>query len=89
MRNGLRPWALGWSLFGCAGFALLPWYAIADGVVGWGWSGRVLRDPDLAPGAVQTALFGRLWLLGPGVILLAAVVGSLAGGDRVDRKSVV
>jgi iron(III) transport system permease protein len=82
MRNGLRPWALGWSLFGCAGFALLPWYAIGDGVVGGGWIGGVLRDPDVAPGLAQIALFGRPWLLGPAVVLLASVVGALAGGDR-------
>jgi iron(III) transport system permease protein len=82
MRNGLGPWALGWSLLGCAGFALLPWYSVADGVMGWGWIGRVLSDPDVAPGLVQAVLFRRLWLFGPAVILLASVIGSLAGGDR-------
>src|SRR4029453_17405677 len=81
MRNGLRSWALGWSLLGCAGFALLPWYSVADGVVGWGWIGRVLSDPDVAPGLVQAVLFRRLWLFGPAVILLASVIGSLVGGD--------
>src|SRR4030095_16951063 len=81
MRNGLRPWALGWSLLGCAGFALLPWYPVADAVVGWGWIGRVLSDPDVAPGLVQAVLFRRLWLFGPAVILLASVIGSLLRGE--------
>src|SRR4030095_12495126 len=82
MRNGLGPWALGWSLLGCAGFALLPWYSVGDGVVGWGWIGRVLSDPDVAAGLVAAFLFRRLWLCGPAVILRASVIGSLAGGDR-------
>jgi len=32
MRDGLRRWALVWSVVGGAAFALLPWYATPDGV---------------------------------------------------------
>jgi hypothetical protein len=53
MRNGLRAWALGWSLLGCAAFALLPWYAVAEGLVAGGWLPRVFSDRDLAPALVM------------------------------------
>jgi iron(III) transport system permease protein len=32
MRDSLRRWVLVWSLVGCAGLLLLPWYAAFDGV---------------------------------------------------------
>src|SRR5437879_9711079 len=79
MRNGLRSWALTWSLVGVAGWALLPWYAIADGIFSPGWPARILTDRDLAPAALQVILFGRAWLLGPALALLAALVVVLGG----------
>src|SRR5439155_207641 len=82
MRNGLRAWALTWSLVGVAGWALLPWYAIADGIFSPGWPARILADRDLAPAALQAILFGRAWLMGPGLALLAALVVVLRGGPR-------
>src|SRR2546422_9440988 len=82
MRNGLRSWALTWSLVGVAGWALLPWYAIADGIFSPGWPARILADRDLAPAALQAILFGRAWLMGPGLALLAALVVVLRGGAR-------
>jgi len=82
MRNELRSWALTWSLVGVAGWALLPWYAIADGIFSPGWPARILADRDLAPAALQAILFGRAWLMGPGLALLAALVVVLRGGPR-------
>ena len=54
MRDGLRRWALVWSVVGVAALALLPWYAIPDGVG-----------------------IGRIWLLAPGVALLASLAAVL------------
>src|SRR5438552_4167633 len=82
MRNELRSWALTWSLVGVAGWALLPWYAIADGIFSPGWPARILADRDLAPAALQAILFGRAWLMGPGLALLAGLVVVLRGGPR-------
>ena len=82
MRNELRSWALTWSLVGVAGWALLPWYAIADGIFSPGWPARILADRDLAPAALQAILFGRAWLMGPGLALLAGLIVVLRGGPR-------
>jgi len=82
MRNGLRSWALAWSLVGVAGWALLPWYAIADGIFSTGWPTRILTDRDLASAALQAMVFERPWLLGPGLVLLAALIVVLRGGTR-------
>jgi len=54
MRDGLRRWALVWSVVGGAALALLPWYATPDGVG-----------------------IGRIWLLAPGVALLASLAAVL------------
>jgi iron(III) transport system permease protein len=64
MRDGLRRWALVWSVVGAAALALLPWYAIPDGVG-----------------------IGRIWLLAPGLALLASFAAVLFNlqsrrGDR-------
>src|SRR2546426_12465121 len=82
MPNDLRSWALVWSVLGCAGFALLPWYEIADGFVGGGWLRRMLGERELAPALLISTIFGRVWLLGPGLVLFASVVGAFGGGDR-------
>ena len=37
MSTALYRSAIAWSLIGCAGFFLLPWYAIADGFFTAGW----------------------------------------------------
>src|SRR3989475_4509223 len=91
MPNDLRSWALVWSVLGCAGFALLPWYEIADGFVGGGWLRRMLGERELAPALLISTIFGRVWLLGPGLVLFASVVGAFGGGDRatVARRLVV
>src|SRR3989454_1436439 len=91
MLNDLRSWALVWSVLGCAGFALLPWYEIADGFVGGGWLRRMLGERELAPALLISTIFGRVWLLGPGLVLFASVVGAFGGGDRatVARRLVV
>jgi iron(III) transport system permease protein len=48
MRDSLRRWALVWSLVGCAGLLILPWYSAFDGAA----PSRVWR---LAPAAALLA----------------------------------
>jgi iron(III) transport system permease protein len=78
----LRRSAIAWSLLGGIGFLLVPWYALADGVWGFGWLARLLIDRDLAPAIVQSTRLGRPWLGVPGLVLLAALIGAVLTADR-------
>src|SRR5712692_1220944 len=80
--KSLRRSAIAWSLLGGIGFLLLPWYAMADGFWGLGWLPRILTDRDVAPGIVQSARFGRVWLSVPGVALLGALSSAVLTGGR-------
>jgi iron(III) transport system permease protein len=82
MPNALRSWALVWSALGCAGFALVPWYARADGALGAGGLGRLVTERDLAPAVLQATVFGRGWLLAPGLALLASLAVALGARER-------
>jgi iron(III) transport system permease protein len=72
MRAASRAWlALGW-----AGFALLPWYGLEDGLLQLGWL-RGFTGSEAAPGLLQAALHGRWWLW-PLALALAAPLACLA-----------
>jgi len=71
----------GW-LLGGVGYAILPWYAIEDGVFGLSWVARYPADAAVAPALLQALTHRRWWLLPPaGLLLVALVVGRRAKGD--------
>jgi len=82
MPTALYRSAIAWSLIGCAGFFLLPWYAIADGFFTGGWTAGFVTNRDTAPAALQATRFGRPWLAVPGIILVATLVAGLVSRDR-------
>ncbi len=59
----------GWLLVGTIGYALLPWYALQDTVLGIAWM-RAWAGSDNAPALLQVWQHGRVWLLPLGVLLL-------------------
>lgn len=61
-----------WLAVGVVGYTVLPWYAIEDGFWSFVWvvDGWPL-DRDYAPGLLQAALHGKVWLAPIGVLLLA------------------
>src|SRR6266849_5521343 len=75
---------LGWAAAGGIAYALLPWYAIEDGIFGFGWLSGYPTDRAGAPALVQALLHGRLTLLPVVVFLLAplAVRGVRVAGAR-------
>lgn len=48
---------------GLFGFAILPWYAIEEGLFSTEWLVDYPLDRELAPALLQALLHGRLWLL--------------------------
>src|SRR2546428_3431880 len=64
---------LGWAAAGGIAYALLPWYAIEDGVFSFGWLSGYPTDRAGAPALVQALLHGRLALLPVAVFLLATL----------------
>ena len=62
---------LGWAAAGGIAYALLPWYAIEDGIFGFGWLSGYPTDRAGAPALVQALLHGRFALLPVAVFLLA------------------
>jgi len=75
-RGNLGPWlAVGWI-----GFAVLPWNAIGgQGFLGFRWIQAYPLGVREAPGIVQLAVLGRLWLL-PLAVALALPVALLFRG---------
>lgn len=60
-----------WSLIGLAAFCLLPWYLVSGGFWSFGW----LADPaGQGAAGISQVMRGHIWLLGPGLALLAALV---------------
>ncbi|MBK4216777.1 iron ABC transporter permease [Paracoccus caeni] len=71
-----------WSLLGLAGFFLLPWYMAAGGFWSFGW----VADPGgNGASAFTNILQGRVWLLGAGLALAAALIVSLAPLSHLAR----
>src|SRR5262245_3400450 len=80
---------LGWAAAGGIAYALLPWYAIENGIFGLGWLGGYPADRAVAPALVQALLHGRLSLLPVALFLLVPLaircVGSAAGRSALLR----
>ncbi len=64
-----------WSLLGLAAFALLPWYALPEGVFSLQGIGELYGGHDSAPALAQSLLHRRAWLA---PAALALVVGLLS-----------
>jgi iron(III) transport system permease protein len=60
-----------WLAVAAAGFAVLPWYALADSVLGTAWL-RNFAGKDSAPAILQIALHGKWWLVPIAIALIAA-----------------
>ncbi|PYN25228.1 MAG: iron ABC transporter permease, partial [Candidatus Rokuibacteriota bacterium] len=87
MENGLRRWALVWSLLGCAGLVLLPWHMAPVEVVRRGFwrvgPGLVLLASLVSAlrGGERAAFGRRLMLLGGAGVLYVGVHGFAIGGQ--------
>jgi iron(III) transport system permease protein len=71
---------LGWTAAGVIAYALLPWYAVEDGIFGLSWLSRYPTDRAVAPALVQVLLHGRLFLVPVALFLLAPLAIRNAGG---------
>src|SRR3546814_15942915 len=60
-------------ILGVVALTLLPWYRIDDAFYGFGWLAGFPLSTEAAPGIVQIAAHGRLWLAGVVLLLLLAV----------------
>ncbi|HTV71759.1 MAG TPA: iron ABC transporter permease [Rhizobiaceae bacterium] len=76
MRNARPDWPLHptlvlWTAVGWAGFAILPWYGLNDGILSLSWlfDGYPL-DSDVAPALFLNLQGEKLWLAPLGVLLL-------------------
>lgn len=82
--NGLNRHVLGWQALAVAGFLLLPWYAVEDGFLRFGWlfDGWPF-DRDYAPAIVLLMQGAKPWLW-PIVGFLALPLLAV-GRPRTDR----
>ncbi len=71
------------AALGLAGYVLLPWFGVEYGIFERDWieAGGLLSAAG-APGLLQPLLFDRLYLLLPGIILLALLIFSLVPNPR-------
>jgi len=76
MRDERRLLAF-WLAVGAAGLVVLPWYAVDDGVLRFGWI-RTFTGPDHAPALWQAIAHGRWWLLPLAALLILAAIVALA-----------
>ncbi len=61
-----------WIFVGVFGAAVLPWYALGDGLFSTGWL-RAYPNADTGPALYQIAMAGRVWLLLPFLPLIAII----------------
>jgi iron(III) transport system permease protein len=69
MTRAFRGWR--WLALGVAGFVILPWYALADSVLGIAWL-RNWTGKDSAPAFLQIALHDKWWLAPTALALIVA-----------------
>ncbi|MFT6773859.1 MAG: iron(III) transport system permease protein, partial [Paracoccaceae bacterium] len=69
-----------WLLIGLAGYALLPWYMVADGFLSFQWLGSVL-SADAS--GLFAAIGGKGWLFGPPVGFILAVAALALRSDQI------
>jgi len=75
-------------ILGAVALTLLPWYRIDGGFFGFGWLAGFPLSAEAAPGLVQIALHGRLWLAV--TVLLLLVAGAARGmADPMRRGAVL
>jgi iron(III) transport system permease protein len=75
-------------ILGAVALTLLPWYRIDGGFFGFGWLAGFPLSAEAAPGLVQIALHGRLWLAV--AVLLLLVAGAARGmADPMRRGAVL
>ena len=75
-------------ILGAVALTLLPWYRIDGGFFGFGWLAGFPLSAEAAPGLVQIALHGRLWLAV--AVLLFLVAGAARGmADPMRRGAVL
>ena len=75
-------------ILGAVALTLLPWYRIDGGFFGFGWLAGFPLSAEAAPGLVQIALHGRLWLAVAVILLLVA--GAARGmADPMRRGAVL
>jgi iron(III) transport system permease protein len=65
-----------WILVGVTGAAVLPWYALNDGLFSLGWV-RAYPNAETGSALYQIAALGRFWLLAPIAPLAVAFVISV------------
>src|SRR6266540_1205033 len=70
-----RPVAF-WIAVGAVGFALVPWYAVDDGMLHFGWMAS-FASREHAPALWQALAHGRWWLLPLGALLALAALSGL------------
>ncbi|WP_337182838.1 iron ABC transporter permease [Shinella sp.] len=75
-------------ILGAVALTLLPWYRIENGFFGFGWLSGFPLSAEAAPGLVQIAAHGRLWLAA--VVLLLLIAGLARGmADPMRRGAVL
>ncbi|MBB5041067.1 ABC transporter permease [Shinella fusca] len=75
-------------ILGAVALTLLPWYRIDGGFFGFGWLAGFPLSAEAAPGLVQIALHGQLWLAV--AVLLLLVAGAARGmADPMRRGAVL
>lgn len=75
-------------ILGAVALTLLPWYRIENGFFGFGWLAGFPLSTEAAPGLVQIAAHGRLWLAA--VVLLLLIAGAARGmADPMRRGAVL
>lgn len=75
----------GWSALGVLGFAVLPWYALQDGLSSLSWISGLYGNDEAATGLAQGLMYGRPWLLGSLVALLLCAAVPMYFHDRRER----
>ena len=69
---------LAWSAAGLIAAALLPWYALEDGLASGDWLSGLWSSKDYASGVSQAIEHGRWWLAPALLVLVACLVVSFA-----------
>ncbi|MBN9490038.1 MAG: iron ABC transporter permease [Alphaproteobacteria bacterium] len=67
-----------WSAAGLLAAALLPWYALEDGLASGDWLSGLWSSKDYASGVAQAIEHGRWWLAPALLVLVACLVVSFA-----------
>ena len=82
MRDPVVKPSLCWIALGLFAYALLPWYALQDGLLAGAWLQGIVSDPAAASALFQTGLHGKPWLGVPGVLLVGIGLGLLLLRER-------